>query len=93
MDVFNTYLLSYLGILYGLIYLTFLILRRWRFSKMIWVMQLEFAIFVTAVSILYCLSQSGSDVNIAYGLAGWVFLFAVVATFAVFLTSKAKKMQ
>lgn len=85
-------ILPHMTVSFGLIYFTYLILRRNQFLGVVWVLQIEVAFFVMAMGALNWLHLSGVDVGVAFGLAGWFFLFAVVATFAVFLTSKAKKM-
>lgn len=55
---------------------------------MVWIVQIEVAIFVIVMGVLNCLYLYGVETRMAFGLAGWFFLFAVLATSAVFLGSK-----
>jgi len=78
-------ILTILTLSYGIVYLSFLIIRRSRFSKIAWTLQIEFAIFIIVMGVLNCLYIYGVETGVAFGLAGWFFLFAALATSVVLL--------
>jgi len=79
-----------LALSYGIAWLSFLIMRRSRIPKMAWIMNIELAIFLIVTGVLYCLDLYGVETGIAFGLAGWLFFFAVLTTIVVFSVNKLR---
>jgi len=89
-------ILTILALLSGIAYLSFLIVRKSRFPKMAWIIQIEFAVYLIAMDVLICLHLYGVEylygveTKIAYALAPLFFLFAALTTSVVFLVNKLR---
>ncbi|MET1124980.1 MAG: hypothetical protein ABWW66_06955 [Archaeoglobaceae archaeon] len=80
------YFLAFLA--FGVVYFAFLILRKNRFSKLAWVLQVEIVIFTILLGILNYLNEHVFDTGILHGLIGWIFFFAVLITVGIFYLGK-----
>jgi len=84
------------GLVGGSAYLLFLIVYRSRIiqkrpgSKTAWVLLIEMAIYNIVMGALHWFSLHGVDTTIAFGLAGWLYIFAALATIIVFLVNKSR---
>jgi len=83
-----------LGLVGGAAYLLFLILFRSRIiiqnrpgSKTAWVLLIEMAVYNIVLGALHGLSLYGVDTTIAFGLAAWLFISAMLATIVVYLVN------
>jgi len=86
-----------LGLTVGTALLIFLILFRSRIivqnrpgSKMAWILLIEMAVYNIVLGALHGLSLYGVDTTIAFGLAGWLFFFAALATIIVYLINVSR---
>jgi len=86
-----------LGLTIGTALLLFLIVFRSRIiiqnrpgSKTAWVLLIEMAIYDIVLGALHELSLYGVDTTIAFGLAGWLFIFAALATIVALLINMSR---
>jgi len=90
-------IMAILGLTIGTALLIFLILFRSRIiiqnrpgSKTAWVLLIEMAVYNIVLGALHGLSLYGVDTTIAFGLAGWLFIFAASATIILYLINVSR---
>lgn len=86
-------ILAILALSYGVAYLSLLIVYRSRFPKIAWIAQIELAIYLIVMGVLHGLYLYGVETGIAFGLATWLFTFAVLATSVLFLVNKSRGLR
>jgi len=86
----HRYTLAILTLSYGIAYLSFLIACKSQFSRMAWIMQIELAVLLIVMGALHSLRLYGVKTGIAFGLAGWLFFFAVMTTLVIYLINMSR---
>jgi len=83
-------ILATLALLFGAIFLSYPIIRRFRIPRMDLIISIEAGVYLIVAGFLDYLSLYGVETRIASTLAGWLFSFAMLTTSVIFLINKSR---
>jgi len=78
------------GLLSLIVFKSRIIIQNRPGSKTAWVLLIEMAVYNIVLGTLHGLSLYGVDTTIAFGLAGWLFFFAALATIVALLINMSR---
>lgn len=83
-------ILATLALLFGAIFLSYLIIRKSRIPRMDRIIIIEVAVFLIVAGVLDYLNLYGVETRMASTLARWLFFSALLATSFISMISKSR---